>query len=98
MLVPQTPPLSFRSLGDLPKLAGLTLRPASVPLISAHQMGTVKMGASPATAACSPDGELYGAPGVFVLDSSLFPSSPSSHIMTPILTIAHHLSRRLLSR
>ena len=98
VLVPQTPPLSFRSLADLPKLAGLTLRPASVPLISAHQMGTVKMGASPATAACSPDGELYGAPGVFVLDSSLFPSSPSSHIMTPILTLAHHLSRRLLSR
>ena len=98
VVVPMPPGLVFRELSDLPKLARLAFEPATVPLISAHQMGTARMGPSAKTAACSPSGELYDAPGVFVFDSSLFPSSPSSHIMAPVLTIAHHLSRRLLSR
>lgn len=98
VIVPQSPGLHFAQLSDLPKVSNLSLKPATLPLISAHQMGTVPMGDSPKRAACSPDGELYGTPGVFVVDSSLFPSSPSSHIMAPVLTVAGALARRFLSR
>ncbi len=48
--------------------------------------------------AAEPDGRVYGTRDVYVFDSSGFPSSASSHTMTPILTIARYLSQRLLAR
>jgi choline dehydrogenase-like flavoprotein len=44
-------------------------------LNAVHPQGTCAIGADPRTAACDPYGGLYGAPGVFVCDASLFPTS-----------------------
>jgi choline dehydrogenase-like flavoprotein len=40
---------------------------------------------------------VFGAKGIFVFDSSGFPSSASSHTMAPIMTIARYLTGRLLA-
>jgi choline dehydrogenase-like flavoprotein len=93
--VPVGAGLVLRPGDDLDAVDGLDFAPARAPLISAHQQGTVRMAPSARDGAADPDGRLYGARGVYVFDSSLFPSSASSHTMTPILTMARWLGSRL---
>lgn len=95
VLVPTAPPVSIRSEADLAKLDAMTLRPASAPFISAHQQGGVRFATSAAAGAADPDGQVYGTRGVYVFDSSGFPTSSSSHTMTPIMTVSHYLSEKL---
>jgi choline dehydrogenase-like flavoprotein len=40
---------------------------------------------------------VYGTRGVYVLDSSGYPTSSSSHTMTPIITTSRYLARKLAS-
>jgi choline dehydrogenase-like flavoprotein len=98
VLVPSAPPVTIRTEADLNELDGLTLRPASAPFISAHQQGGVRFATAPADGAADPDGQVYGTRGVYVFDSSGFPSSSSSHTMMPIMTVSHYLSAKLSSR
>lgn len=96
--VPCAPPIVMRSLADLTLLDGMSLLPVTVPLISAHQQGGVRFASSPRDGAADPDGQIYGARGVYVFDSAGYPSSSSSHTMTPIMTTAHFLAARLAAR
>lgn len=97
VLVPVVPPVIVRSERDLDALDRMDLRPASAPILSAHQQGTVRFGTSEREGAADPEGRVYGARDVLAFDSSLFPSSASSHTMAPIITVARHLSERLLA-
>lgn len=97
VVVPTTPAITLRSQRDLALLDSLDLRPASAPLISAHQQGTIRFAPKPSHGGADPAGQVYGTRDVYVFDSSGFPSSASSHTMTPILTISRYLSRQLLS-
>jgi choline dehydrogenase-like flavoprotein len=98
VLVPVVPPVSIRSEADLARLDGMDLRPASAPLLSAHQQGGVRFAPSPSDGAADPDGQVYGTREVYVFDSSGYPSSASSHTMAPIIAVAHHLAARLEAR
>lgn len=91
------PPMVLGSEADLAQVDTLSFAPATMPLISAHQQGGVRMAPSPRHGAAAPNGQVYGTCGVYVFDSSGFPTSSSSHTMTPILTMAHMLSARLLT-
>ncbi|GMV18131.1 MAG: GMC family oxidoreductase [Polyangiaceae bacterium] len=95
VLVPTIPPLLFDSEADIGKADSLPFAPATAPLISAHQQGSVRFAGSPDQGGADPDGQVFGTRGVYVFDSSGFPSSASSHTMTPILTVAHYLSAKL---
>ncbi len=95
VMVPCVPPVRIRSERDLHHLDGIDLRPASAPLLSAHQQGTARMSASAADGAIDPDGQVWGTRGVYVMDASIFPSSASSHTMTPIITMARYLATKL---
>lgn len=97
VVVLTTPAIWIRSEADLAQVDALAFPPASAPLVSAHQQGGVRMSGSPRAGAASPDGEVYGTKGVYVFDSSWFPSSSSSHTMTPIMTMSRYLSARLLA-
>src|SRR5262249_18156393 len=44
-------------------------------LFSAHQMGTCRMGADPASSVADPNGELHDTRGVWIGDGSAFPTS-----------------------
>lgn len=98
VMVPVLPPLEIRSEKDLDKVDALRFDPVSAPLLSAHQQGGVRFAPSARDGAADPDGQVYGSRDVYVFDSSGFPSSSSTHTMTPIITMSRYLSARLLSR
>jgi choline dehydrogenase-like flavoprotein len=98
VLVPVVPPITIRSEAELSRLDGLALRPASAPLLSAHQQGGLRCAPSPRDGAADPDGQVYGTREVYAFDSSGFPSSASSHTMAPIIAVAHLLAARLEAR
>jgi choline dehydrogenase-like flavoprotein len=98
VLVPVVPPVSVRSEADLARVDAMSLEPATAPLLSAHQQGGLRLAPSPRDGAADPDGQVYGARGVYAFDSSGFPTSASSHTMAPIIAAAHHLAARLGAR
>ncbi|MBI2435727.1 MAG: GMC family oxidoreductase [Candidatus Hydrogenedentes bacterium] len=96
--VPVMPPLRIASEKDLEQVDRLAFEPATAPLLSAHQQGGVRFAPTPAHGGANPEGQVYGTRDVYVFDSAGFPSSASSHTMTPIIAIAHHLSDGLIAR
>ena len=97
VVIPAAPPLMLQSEAQLAQIETLTFDAATISLISAHQQGGGRLGTSEATSACDLNGQVWGTRGVFICDGSIFPSSSSSHTMTPIITMAHALADRLLS-
>jgi len=97
IVVPTARPLSIRSSRDLAAVRELDFPPASVPLLSAHQQGSIPFSNSSSEGGVDPDGQVWGSRGVYVFDSSIFPTSASSHTMTPILTVARWLATKLAS-
>lgn len=98
VLVPVMPPLEIRSNSDLAKVDRLRFDPVTAPLLSAHQQGGVRFATSADDGAADPDARVYGSRDIYVFDSSGFPSSSSTHTMTPIITMSRYLSARLLAR
>jgi choline dehydrogenase-like flavoprotein len=97
VVVPVNVPVVIRSEADLAALDGLAFEPATTPFISAHQQGSVRFAPSEKDGAADPSGKVYGTRDVYVFDSSGFPSTSSSHTMTPILTVSRFLSAKLLA-
>jgi choline dehydrogenase-like flavoprotein len=57
-------------------------------LNSVHPQGTCSVGADPRRSAADPRGELWGEPGVFVADASLFPTSVGVPPQVTIMALA----------
>ena len=98
VLVPTLPPLVIRSAAEAKRARDLTFEPATAPLISAHQQGTVRFATNEREGGSDLDGRVYGTRDVYVFDSSGFPTSASSHTMTPIIAASRMLASKLLSR
>lgn len=98
VLVPTAPPLTIRSAREAQQAQQLTLAPATAPMISAHQQGTVRFAASERDGGADLNGQVYGTRDVYVFDSSGFPTSASSHTMTPIIASSRMLTTKLLTR
>lgn len=98
VMVPTVPPLVFDREADVARAHSLRLEPATASMVSAHQQGAVRFSPSARTGAADPDGQVYGTRGVYVFDTSGFPTTASSHPMAPIITMSHYLSAKLLSR
>lgn len=94
--VPSIPPLRLTSEAELGLVDALPFTPASMPFLSAHQQGGVRFSPDEKGGGANPDGLVYGTRGVYVFDSSGFPSSSSSHTMTPIITVSRYLARKLV--
>ncbi len=98
VVVSDVPPVSVRSEADLARIDAISFRPATVPLLSAHQQGGVRMAGAERDGAADPEGRVHGARDVLVLDSGGYPSSASSHTMAPIIAVSHFQAARLLAR
>jgi choline dehydrogenase-like flavoprotein len=98
VLVPTLPPLIIRSAREATQAQQLSFAPATAPLISAHQQGTVRFATSERDGGADPNGQVYGTREVYVFDSSGFPTSASSHTMTPIIASSRMLTTKLLTR
>jgi choline dehydrogenase-like flavoprotein len=66
--------------------------PNRLPLFSAHQMGTCRMGADASRSVCNGDGEVHGLKGAYVADASLFPASCGVNPMITIMALARHIA------
>jgi choline dehydrogenase-like flavoprotein len=64
-----------------------------LPLFSAHQMGTCRMGSDRSRAVCDVDGAVYDAKGAYVADASLFPGSSGVNPMITIMALAHYVAK-----
>jgi choline dehydrogenase-like flavoprotein len=62
---------------------------------SAHQMGSCRMGASPADSVADGRGELHDAKGVWVGDASALPTAPGVNPMVSIMVLAERTAARI---
>jgi len=64
-----------------------------VVMFSAHQMGTCRMGANPRTSVTDEHQQVHGVKGLFVCDSSVFPTACGVNPMLSIMALAHKASQ-----
>lgn len=69
-----------------------------VHLLSAHPQGTTRAAQHPDRGVVNEWGEHHQVKGMFVFDAGIFPTTASSHTMTPIMAAADMLARRLAAR
>ncbi len=106
-----TPPLTLESEGGKPGavtssrldgyLAEMERRGLVVNRVgmgTAHQMGSCRLGASPATSVADPTGEVHGVRGLFIADASGFPTASGVNPMLSTMTLAHWVARSIKAR
>jgi choline dehydrogenase-like flavoprotein len=81
--------------GDLEPLRGARVLPRHVSAMAFHPLGTARAGADPATSVVDADLQVRGAPGVYVADGSVVPSSLGVNPQITIMALAARLARRL---
>jgi choline dehydrogenase-like flavoprotein len=94
--------VSFALFSDA--LATFDFRPNRGTVFSAHQLGTVRMGASPARHACDPGGRVRATGsddrvvrGLYVADGSMFPTGIGVNPMITIMALARRVGRTVLA-
>ena len=92
------PQLIVRSEADLRAIGGAPMGPNQLAVFSAHVNGTCRLGRDPKTAGASPDGERFGARGVYVCDGSLLPTGLGVNPQSTIMALSSIVARRLASR
>ncbi|MEX1162558.1 MAG: GMC family oxidoreductase [Nitriliruptor sp.] len=66
-------------------------------LFSAHQMGSARMGTDPMTSVASPSGELHDVAGVWIGDTSAFPTAVGSNPMLTCMALARRTAHAILA-
>jgi choline dehydrogenase-like flavoprotein len=64
---------------------------------SAHQMGSARMGTDPTTSVADPEGRLHDTPGVWVGDTSAFPTATGANPMLTCMALAHRTAHAILA-
>ena len=62
---------------------------------SAHQMGTARMGTDPSTSVAKPTGELHDVAGVWIGDTSAFPTPSGANPMLTCMALAHRTAEHI---
>lgn len=65
--------------------------------VSAHQMGTCRMSATPKAGVVGEDGHVWGTKGLHVVDASVFPTASGVNPAVTVMAIADHLSRSIVA-
>ncbi|GIE82207.1 GMC oxidoreductase [Actinoplanes philippinensis] len=81
----------------LERVKRVPLRAGGMTLFSAHQMGSCRMGADPATSVADPRGELHDTPGVWIGDASAFPTPSGTNPMITIMALASRTAENIIA-
>jgi choline dehydrogenase-like flavoprotein len=87
----------------LDRLATMDFRPNRGHVFSAHQLGTVRAGASPVDHPCDPRGRVRAdasgtlVRGLYVADGSLFPTAIGANPMLTIMTLARRVAATVVA-
>jgi choline dehydrogenase-like flavoprotein len=65
--------------------------------ITAHQMGSCRMGSDPADSIADGRGELHDTKGVWIGDGSAFPTAPGVNPMISIMSLAHRTAANMVA-
>jgi choline dehydrogenase-like flavoprotein len=85
-------PLAWRRGDDLEAFVrdvqALPVRPDAMPIFSAHQTGSCRMGEDPASSVADAWGQLHDCPGAWIGDGSAFPNAAGINPMVTIMALA----------
>ena len=84
-------PASFAAALDATSLHDFTL-------YSSHPMASCRMGLDPDRSVVGPDGAAHRLPGLYVADSSVFPTSLGVNPQLSTMALAHWVARRLVAQ
>ncbi len=73
------------------------LGPNRIVMFSAHQMGTCRMGKNPQTSVVNEYQQVHDVRGLFVCDSSVFPTACGVNPMLSVMGLAHRASQYIKS-
>ena len=77
-------------------LTSLPIGAGGLPIGCAHQMGSARMGTDPETSVASPSGELHDTRGVWVGDTSAFPTASGANPMFTCMALARRTAENIL--
>lgn len=66
-------------------------------LFTAHQMGTARMGTDPETSVADPEGQLHDVRGVWIGDTSAFPTAVGSNPMVTCMALARRTAHAIVA-
>lgn len=84
----------FKDLNSLERFLQ-RVRTGEIQVEGDHPLGTLRMGLSPEVSAVNPEGKVHGFENLFVVDSSILPTSPGINPMVLIMAIASRLSEEI---
>lgn len=73
-----------------------SLKDLATPICSAHQMGSCRMGVNPKSSVVNPIGETWEIEGLYIADSSVFPTALGVNPMVTIQAIAYCTAQSVL--
>ncbi|MDQ2942853.1 MAG: GMC family oxidoreductase, partial [Candidatus Dormibacteraeota bacterium] len=79
----------------LGEIASQDFAPNRLPLFTAHQMGSCRLGASRRTSVADPYGQVHGVPGLYVADASGFPTASGVNPMLSVMALAYRVAQRI---
>jgi choline dehydrogenase-like flavoprotein len=81
-----------RFLGEV---AARGVAPNRLPLFTAHQMGSCRLGKDRRSSVADPYGQVHGVPGLYVADASGFPTASGVNPMLSVMALAYRVARRI---
>jgi choline dehydrogenase-like flavoprotein len=83
-----------RFLGEIARRG---IAPHRLPLFTAHQMGSCRLGADRSTSVADPYGQVHGVRGLFVADASGFPTASGVNPMLSVMALAYRVAQGIKS-
>jgi choline dehydrogenase-like flavoprotein len=79
------------------RVQGLAFGRGARKLFSAHQMGSARMGWDPRVSVADPEGQLHDTAGVWIGDTSAFPTAVGSNPMLTCMALARRTAHAILA-
>jgi choline dehydrogenase-like flavoprotein len=83
---------------DVAEIARRPIGPNQLAVFSAHVSGTCRIGKRRSDSGATPDGEVWGQKGIFVVDGSLLPTGVGANPQETIMAFASVIARRIAAR